>query len=164
MSTERDALLQANIKQRLLDAQRHLRALEHSASGFGDDFDLVPFEQAWRSALPEELNRANAVQAGYENVVNACIRIAQELCELAGWTTPNREPTSIEALKQLQQHGVIAPKTHSAMKEAYERRSAVQHDYVGVAARALHGAVELVLIHAPLLLQGVAAQLRQRTT
>jgi hypothetical protein len=162
VSTERAVLLEANIKQRLLDAQRHLRALEQSASGFGDDFDLAKFDQAWRSALPEELNRANAVQAGYENVVNACIRIAQELSEFEGWTAPNREPTSTEALKQLQHHGVIAPKTHSAMKEAYERRSDVQHDYVGVAARALHGAVVLVLIHAPLLLQDVAAQLRQR--
>ena len=90
------------------------------------------------------------------------IRIAQELCELEGWTAPNLEPTSTEALKQLQQHGVIASKTHGALKEAYERRSDVQRDYVGVAARALHGAVELVLAHAPLLVQDVVAQLRQR--
>lgn len=162
MSVTRVALLEANIKRRLLDAQRHVRALEQSAAGFGSDFDLAEFEHAWRSGAPEELNRANAVQAGYENVVNACIRIAQELCELEGWTAPNLEPTSTEALKQLQQHGVIAPRTHGAMKEAYERRSEVQHDYVGVAARALHGAVELVLTHAPLLLQDVAAQIRQR--
>ena len=162
MSSDRDALLAASIKRRLVDAQRHLRALEQSAAFFGGDFELAEFERAWQSSVPDELNRANAVQAGYENVVNACIRSAQELCELEGWTTANREPTSTEALKQLQQHSVIAPRTHSAMKEAYERRRAVQHDYVGVAARALHGAVELVLVHAPLLLQDVAAQLRQR--
>ena len=162
MSSDRAALLGANIKRRLLDAERHLRALEQSAAAFGGDFDLAEFEQAWRSGVPEELNRANAVQAGYENVVNSCISGARELCELEGWTAANRKPTSIEALKQLLRHGVIAPKTHSAMKEAYERRSDVQHDYVGVAARALHGAVELVLIHAGLLVQDVAAQLRQR--
>jgi len=162
MSSDRDALLAASIKRRLLDAQRHLRALEQSAALFGGDFELPEFERAWQSSVPDELNRANAVQAGYENVVNACIKSAQELCELEGWAPTNREPTSTEALKQLRQHGVIAPKTHSAMKEAYDRRSAVQHDYVGVAARALHGAVELALVHAPLLLQDVAAELRER--
>lgn len=162
MSDQRTALLETNLKRRLLDAERHLRALEQSAAGFGGDFDLAEFEQAWRSGAPEQLNRANAVQAGYENVVNACIRIAQELCELEGWTPSNLESTSTEALRQLHQHGVIAAKTHGAMKNAYERRSDIQHDYVGVAARALHEGVALVLTHAPLLLQDVAAQLRQR--
>ena len=162
MNDERAALLEATIKRRLIDAQRHLHALEQSAALFGGDFELAEFERAWQSSVPVELNRANAVQAGYENVVNACIKSAQELCELEGWTAANREPTSTEALKQLRQHGVIGAKTHGAIKEAYERRNAVQHDYVGVAARALHGAVELVLVHGPALLQDVAAQLRQR--
>jgi predicted TIM-barrel fold metal-dependent hydrolase len=146
--------------RRLLDAEQHLRALEQSAAGFGGDFDLAEFESAWRSGAPEELNRANAVQAGYENVINACIKIAQELCELEGWTAPNREPTSIEALAQLRQHGVIGLKTHSALKETYERRGDMQHDYAGVAARELHDAAKLVLAHASLLLQDVAAQIR----
>lgn len=162
MSSDRAVLLEASIKRRLVDAQRHLRALEQSAASFGGDFELAEFERAWQSDAPEELNRANAVQAGYENVVNACIKSAQELCEREGWTVTNREPTSTEALKQLTQHGVIGSKTHAALKEAYERRSVVQHDYVGVAARALHAAVELVLAQAPLLLQDVAAQVRAR--
>jgi len=162
MSSDRAAQLEANIKRRLLDAQRHLRALEQSAAFFGGDFELAEFERAWQSGVPEELNRANAVQAGYENVVDACTRSAQELCELEGWTTANQKSTSTEALKQLQQHNVIGSKTHGAIREAYERRSDVQHDYVGVAARALHGAAELVLVHASLLVQDVAAQLRQR--
>ena len=161
MSSARAALLEANIKRRLVDAQRHLRALEQSAAFFGGDFKLAEFERAWQSGVPEELNRANAVQAGYENVINACMKSAQELCELEGWTESNREPTSTDALKQLQKQGVIGSKTRGALKEAYELRSDVQHDYVGVAARSLHGAVELVLAHAPLLLQDVAAQIRQ---
>jgi uncharacterized protein YutE (UPF0331/DUF86 family) len=162
MTDERGGLLQTSIKRRMLDAKRHLQALEQSAAGFGGDFRLEEFEQAWRSDAAEELNCANAVQAGYENVVNACIKIAQELCELEGWTPPNLEPTSTEALKQLAEHGVIAAKTHAAIRAAYERRSEIQHDYAGVAARALHEAVKLVLVHAPLLLQDAAAQLRQR--
>ena len=107
MNGERAALLEATIKRRLVDAQRHLRALEQSAALFGGDFELAEFERAWQSDVPAELNRANAVQAGYENVVNACVKSAQELCELEGWKPANREPTSTEALKQLNLHRVI---------------------------------------------------------
>jgi uncharacterized protein YutE (UPF0331/DUF86 family) len=162
MSSERAALLEASLKERLVDAQRHLRTLEHAAADFGGDFDLDPFEAAWRSEEPAELKRAYAVQAGYENVINACIRIAQELAELQGWSAPGVRPTSIEALKLLQDNGVITGKTRGALKDAQERRSDVQHDYVNVAAREVHLAVQTVLEHAPLLLQDVAGLLRGR--
>jgi uncharacterized protein YutE (UPF0331/DUF86 family) len=162
MSGERAALLEALLKERLVDAQRHLRTLEHAAAEFGSDFDLDPFEAAWRSEEPEELKRAYAVQAGYENVINACIRIAQELAELQGWSATGVQLTSIQALKLLQENGVITSKTRAALKDAQERRSDVQHDYVNVAAREIHLAVKAVLEHAPLLLQDVAGVLRQR--
>jgi hypothetical protein len=60
MSSDRAARLEISIKARLLDARRHLQALEYSAAGFGGDFDLPSFEQAWRSNDPNELNRSSA--------------------------------------------------------------------------------------------------------
>lgn len=162
MSGDRAARLEVSIKERLIDAQRHLKALEHSAAEFGDDFELGAFEDAWRSSDPRELKRAYAIQAGYENVINACIKIAQELCALEGWSDPGMEPSSIEALKLLHENGVIAAKTRGALKDAQERRSGIQHDYVNVAAREIHGAAEQVIEHAPLLLQDVAGLLRGR--
>jgi uncharacterized protein YutE (UPF0331/DUF86 family) len=108
------------------------------------------------------LKRTYAVQAGYENVLNTCIKIAQELAELEGWSASNLEPTSIEALKLLQQNGVITAKTRDALKNAQERRTDVQHDYANVAVRDVYESTRDVLEHAPLLLQDVAGQLRQR--
>jgi uncharacterized protein YutE (UPF0331/DUF86 family) len=162
VSGERRDLLEASIKERLLDAQRHLRTLEYTAAAFGADFELTPFEEAWRSSEPEQLAHAYAVQAGYENVINACVRIAQELCRLEGWNAAGPEPSSIQALRLLHEHGVITARTRGALKDAQERRSEVQHDYVSVAARELHAAARQVIEHAPLLLQEVAGQLRQR--
>jgi uncharacterized protein YutE (UPF0331/DUF86 family) len=160
--SDRAGILLAAIKERTVDAQRHLAALEESAAEFGSDFDLDAFEAAWRSSDPRELKRAHAVQAGYENVINACIKISQELCELEGWSPPRVEPSSIEALKLLQQNGVITGATRAALKDAQERRSNVQHDYVNVAPREIHAAARAVIEHAPLLLQDVAGQVRQK--
>jgi ribonuclease HepT-like protein len=162
MSDARAARLETSIKKRLLDVRRHLAALEHAAAGFGGDFELQAFEAAWRSDDPETLTRAYAVQAGYENVINACIRIAQELAELESWTARGSELSSIEALKLLQENGVIAARTRIALKEAQERRSDVQHDYVNVAGREIHAAALAVLENAPLLAQDVAGVLRER--
>jgi uncharacterized protein YutE (UPF0331/DUF86 family) len=161
VSRDRAEILKSSIGERLLDATRHLRTLEDAATEFGDDFDIDQFEQSWRSSEPAELKRAYAVQAGYENVINACIKISQELCELEGWSQAGTEPSSIEALKLLQEHGVISAGTRAALKDAQERRSDIQHDYVNVAANDIHAAARQVLEHAPLLLQDVASQLRQ---
>ena len=161
MSGDRRALLEASIKEQLLDAQRHLQTLEYAAAAFGTDFELTPFEDAWRSSEPEQLARAYPVQAGFENVINACVRITQELCRLEGWSAAGAEPSSIEALRLLHEHGVISARTRGALEDAQERRSDVQHDKVDVAARELHAAARQVIEHAPLLLQEVAGHLRR---
>jgi len=162
LKPERANLLQTNIKKRLVDASRHIRALEAAAADFGDDFDYEAFERSWKSDDPQDLKRAYAVQAGYENALNTCIKIAQELSELEGWTTSGLEPKSTEALKSLQENGVITAKTRMALQSAQERRSDVQHDYANVTVREVHESAREVLDHAPLLLQDVASQLRQR--
>ena len=56
--------LEEKIKQRLVDGQRHLSALQQAIGGIGDNFDESTFERTWYSADPEELIRAYAVQAG----------------------------------------------------------------------------------------------------
>lgn len=144
-----------------MDTRKHLEALEKAVAAFPGDFDLEEFERAW-SGEPDERLVAYPVQAGYENVINGCVRVAQELSELEGWTAPKLEPTSTEALKQLREHGLIGVQAHAALKDAYERRSEIQHDYIGAAARDVHAAARAVLEHAPSLLQDVALYLTQR--
>jgi hypothetical protein len=157
----RAALLETTLKERLVDTQKHLQALERAVAVFPDDFGLAEFARAWRGDADERLT-VYPIQAGYENVINGCVKIAQELCELTAWTPANAEPTSTEALKLLRENGIIDTKSHGALKDAYERRGEVQHDYVGAAAREIHAATVAVIEHAPRLLQDVALYLKQR--
>ena len=159
--SDRYAFLATTLKDRLVDTHRHLQALELAVVAFPGGFGLPEFERAWVGD-PGELLTVYPIQAGYENVIDGCVKVAQELCELNGWTPANLEPKSIEALKHLHQNGIIGPKTCTALKDAYERRGEIQHDYVGAAAREVHTATLAVLEHAPLLLQDVALNLKQR--
>lgn len=153
----RAEVLESKIKERALDLLRHLEALEHAMGRFSDE---AAFEAAWQAPDPETLNLAYAVQAGYENVINGCITIAQELCELEGWEPP--DASAPQALKRLHENGVITSTTRQALKDAQADRSDVQHDYVGTAGRVVYSAAMDVLKQAPLLLQGVGDQLRSR--
>lgn len=159
MPADRSALLKTTLKDRLVDTRKHLEALESAVAAFPDDFALTEFERAWRGEAAERLT-VYPIQAGYENVINGCIKVAQELCELRGWTPANVEPKSTEALKHLQDNGIISPKTRGALKDAYERRGEIQHDYIGAAAREVHAATLTVIEHAPQLLQDVALLLQ----
>lgn len=150
-------ILETKIKQRALEVRRQLDALEHALDGFAG---VDAFEAAWLAEDPDGLNRANAVQAGYENVINGCVKIAQELCELEEWAPA--DSTAPHVLKLLHENGVITGKTRQELKDAQERRSDVQHDYVGVAAQVVYTEAQDVIEHAPLFLQGVADQLKQR--
>lgn len=160
--SDRRRLLETILKDRVVDTRKHLVALEKAVAEFPSDFDVEEFERAWLGE-PDQRLTAYPIQAGYENVINGCVRIAQDLCELEGWTAPNLAMTSTEALKQLREQGLIGVQTHTALKEAYERRSDVQHDYIGAAARDVHAAANAVLEHAPSLLQDVSLYLQQRS-
>jgi len=159
--SDRADRLATTLKSRLVDTRKHLEALERAVAGFPNDFGLAEFERAWVGDAGERLT-AYPIQAGYENVINGCVTIAQELCELNGWTRANLEPTSTEALKRLRENRIIGSKTHAALKDAYERGGVVQHDYIGAVAREVHAATHAVIEHAPNLLQDVALHMRQR--
>jgi hypothetical protein len=94
-------------------------------------------------------------QAGYENAINGAIRIAQEICELEGWTPANQEPSSIEALKHPRENGVIMAATRDRLRGAYESRSDLQHDYVTTAVRLIHEEARATLEAVPELLRDV---------
>ena len=158
---DRKELLEASIKARLSDTRTHVEALEAAVAGLSGEFDLAAFEEAWLGGAQARLS-VYPIQAGYENVINGCVKIAQELCELEGWTAANVEATAAEALKELRVHGLISAQTLDALRDAYARRSEVQHDYVGAVARDVYAATVATLEHAPSLLQDVALYIKQR--
>lgn len=155
MSDRRSTLITA-LKRRLLDTRDQVDALRAACSRFGDDFDEEAFTSAWNSSDADSKLPALAVQAAYENSINGAIRIAQELSELAGWTPANIQPTSTEALKALRENGLIATATlHQQLKDAYEQRGSLQHDYANTFARDIHEQTRATLHTVPRLLEDV---------
>ncbi len=152
--SDRRATLTTALKKRLLDTHEQVETLRVACSQFGDDFEETAFVSAWNSSNRLLKLSALAVQAAYENSINGAIRVAQELAELAGWTPANAKPSSIEALKALREHGIIPnAKLHLQLKDAYERRSLLQHDYANTLARDIHEQARATLDAVPALLQ-----------
>jgi hypothetical protein len=153
VSDRRTTLITA-LKKRLLDTHEQVETLRVACSQFGDEFDEAAFVAAWNSKDRKLKLTALSVQAAYENSINGAIRIAQELSELAGWTPANLEPSSVDALKALREHGVIPNATvHAQLKDAYEERSSLQHDYANTLARDIHEQAKATLDAVPALLQ-----------
>lgn len=154
--TDRKTTLVAALKKRVLDTREQVETLRVACSQFGPDFDEALFVSTWSSSDREVKLSALAVQAAYENSINGAIRIAQELAELAGLTPPNTEPSSTEALKALRNNGLILNGTiHQQLKDAYEHRGSLQHDYANTLARDIHEQARATLEAVPLLLQEV---------
>ena len=161
MAGRRDAaLLEASVKTRLLDTRRHLAALEAAVAAFGDGFDAVSFERAWRSDQPEELHRSYLVQAGCENVINAVVQAGRELCELKGWLAGGAASSSVDVLRVLHENGVVDAQVRRELRQVQELRSRVQHDYANVEGRRVYEAVLLVLDAAPRMIQDAVLTLR----
>jgi hypothetical protein len=128
-------------------------------SAFPPDFDRAAFEHAWASGDPAELNRVNAVQGGFENVVNQLLEAAVELCRLEGWFD-GRDDSVLLALRCLKEHGVIVEATRKNVAGAKELRDGTQHAYPGVAATDFHAAVTLLVASDGEFLQDVARWMR----
>jgi hypothetical protein len=152
--SNRQATLITALKKRLIETDEQVKTLQVACSQFGEEFDEAGFIEAWNSSDRKVKLTALAVQAAYENSINGAIRIAQELSELAGWTEPNREPSSVDALKALRENGVIpSAAVHRQLKDAYEERSTLQHDYANTLARDIHEQAKATLDAVPAMLQ-----------
>lgn len=163
MTSGRAALLREKIKERLLDARKHLVALTHNAGKVGNDFDRASFERAWHSD-PDTDDRAlaYAIEAACDDLVNGLMQAGQDLCTLNEWTnTPGTDLSKPQILRQLTEHAVITPAVKKSFQSIVEFRDTATHDDVGVTARRLHEYVAAVLEDAPALLNGLAAQVSE---
>ncbi len=128
-------------------------------SAFSPDFDLAVFEQAWATGDPAGLNRVNAVQGGFENVVNQLLEAAVELCRLEGWSGEG-DGGVLLALRSLKEHGAIDETTRRNIAGAKELRDGAQHASPGVAAADFHAAVTMLEAGGGDFIQDVARWLR----
>jgi hypothetical protein len=162
---DRRTTLTTALKKRVLDTREQIETLRVACSQFGADFDETAFVSAWNNSDRHVKLSALAVQAAYENSINGAIRVAQELAELAGWTPANTEPSSVEALKALRENGIIPnAKVHQQLRDAYERRSLLQHDYANTLARDISEQARSTLDAVPALLQEAHLYVMQKFT
>ena len=128
-------------------------------SAFAPNFDVAAFESAWASTEPAELNRVNAVQGGFENVLNQLMEAAVELCRLEGWFDQGDDSVLL-ALRRLKEEGVIAEATRKAVADAKALRDGTQRACPGVAATEFHAAVTVLVTRDGEFLQDVARWMR----
>jgi len=110
-------------------------------AAFPPQFSLDALEPAWNSRDPARANQANALQGGFENVLNQLLEAATELCRLEGWEASSM----LIALRRLKEHGVITETTRKDLAGAKDLRDGAQHAYPGVAAGDFHDAVSLLI-------------------
>lgn len=135
---------------RLADLQRHFGALRHAMSGFGDDFDLEPYELAAASDDPVELARVYAVERPFELLDNYVIELGSAGLVAAGVYQPGSEPTSgIAILRALRDQGVISAERCTRLERIHRARTDVQHEYPDVRAHNLHEAAHLLVAELP---------------
>lgn len=114
-------------------------------AAFPPNFDLGALEQAWSSGDPVDLNKVNALQGGFENVLNQLLESALELCRLEGWFGGGGDESMLLALRRLKENGVIAETTRKNLADAKDLRDDTQHAYPDVAASTFHDAVALLM-------------------
>jgi hypothetical protein len=135
--------LTRSIEQRLLTARKHRPALDLAMAAFPPNFDMAAFEKAWSSQDAAEVNQANALQGGFENVLNQLLEAAVELTKLEQWDE-GHDTTVLLALRRLKEHGVITEQTRRNLADAKELRDGTQHTYPDIAAPDFHDAVNLL--------------------
>lgn len=113
-------------------------------AAFPPDFDQGALEGAWSSGNPVDLNNVNALQGGFENVLNQLLESALEVCRLEGWFGGD-DQSMLLALRRLRDNGVITEPTRKALADAKELRDGTQHAYPDIAASDFHTAVSLLL-------------------
>ncbi|HXD69509.1 MAG TPA: hypothetical protein VN615_06580 [Gaiellales bacterium] len=134
--------MKRSIEDRLLTARTHRAALDVAMTQFPPAFSLDALEAAWNSRDAAKANQANALQGGFENVLNQLLEAAGELCRLEGWAHGDSMPV---ALRKLKEQGVITETVRKDLAGAKELWDGAQHAHPGVAAADFHEAVGLLI-------------------
>jgi uncharacterized protein YutE (UPF0331/DUF86 family) len=135
------------IVEHLADFPRQSAALESAMAGFGENFELAEFKHAYETETDmEAYNRAQAVERALARVQNyvadlsiAAVKLAQPEPAEAG-----DENVAQRAFSTLADAGVIDGALCRRLKRAQRARAVIEHSYVQVPARNVHGAAELV--------------------
>lgn len=139
---------QRDIVRHLEEFPRQYAALENAMAGFGDEFDLQRFKEAFNTADDmEAYNRVQAVERAAGRVQNFVADLAEAGMKLAELTRPAMAldgSAAQQAFEALRDAAVIDRSLCKRLTQAQKGRSMIEHSYVQTPAGDVHRAVELV--------------------
>jgi uncharacterized protein YutE (UPF0331/DUF86 family) len=138
---------QREIVDHLADFPRQFAALESAMAGFGEDFELSEFKQAYETETDmEAYNRAQAVERALAQVQNyvADLSIAAVKFVQLPPTKTGSEGAAQRAFSTLADARVFDGALCRRLKRAQRARTMIEHSYVRVPAGNVHGAAKLV--------------------
>lgn len=141
---QRARVLKAKVGDRVSDVRRHLVALRAAMAGFGEDFDFVAFEVAYRSSDPVELNRVKAVERGTDQLYNYVAELTAlglELAEVRDRAAPLNARRDLADLRRI---GVAGAALERRLQRLRELRRLLDHEYASASAEQVHEAARLV--------------------
>ena len=146
---QRARVLKTKTLERISDVSRHLTALRVAMGEFGENFDLEPFQSAYNSQDPVELNRVKAVERGVDLLYNYIADLSAfglELAELRG----RRDETNVRRdLDALRDAGVLTREQTRRLQRLRELRRLLVHEYATATAEQIHESAQLLVVELP---------------
>jgi uncharacterized protein YutE (UPF0331/DUF86 family) len=139
------------IGELLADFPRQYAALETAMSAFGDDFDLVPFKQAYETETDmDAYNRVQAVERGLGRMQNYVADLSISGARLADLdlSASDHDALAARAFTALKDTGTIGGELCRKLIRAQKARTMIEHSYAEVPAGTVHRAAELIHVSA----------------
>jgi len=135
----------ARLERAARDAARQRRALLHAMAGFGDEFDLAAWRQAFTAEEPEQDARVATVLFPFSTLVNDLNELLALGAELAGSKRRRELVPMPDLYGRLVDAGALA-RAHAAELERINRvRNRVTHAYARASADETHAAILALL-------------------
>lgn len=147
------ARLRRNIGEHLTDFSNQYEALKFAMEGFGADFDLQRFKEAFNSPQERETYRdVQAVERAAGRVQGYLGDLARGGVRLAGLPRdPEGGPgfRAAQAFEALREAGVLDGRLCANLIDAQKGRSRLEHEYVRLPAGEVYETVSLIRSVAP---------------
>ncbi len=131
--------VRARLRRIAVDSRALAAAIE---SEFGPDFDGARWTAAFRSDLPEDVNRVASVMSAFERIVNGLVETARSGLVAAGLAPTRRASTTVRAdLELVHADGGLTAGQLELLVGLNRTRNQLQHVYIDVSADDARAAV-----------------------
>jgi hypothetical protein len=138
------------------------RALRKAMRGFGHEFDVKAWSDAFVSPEPDDINRVFAVTGGYLALINNTVEAVRAGAKLAGIKPTVGMPGAAGLIDAIRLDGGLSDRQAETFIELYRTRNRLQHSSPDIEADEVHRQVRLLLRHLPRFVESYIAWLQKR--